>query len=102
MLGEVGQPLLDVLRLGPDAVGDQELVVVGQVHERGEVLAQADRVDDREADLAGRDRGQVAEHQRLQQLDRLVLAGVGRLDQHRALNGERQERRQVEVGRHTT
>ena len=36
----------------------------------------------------------------LEQLDRLVLAGVGRLDQHRALNGEGQEGRQLEVGRH--
>ncbi len=52
VLGQVGQPLLDVGRLGPDAVGDQELVVVAQVHEGGEVLAQADRVDDGEADLA--------------------------------------------------
>ena len=52
VLGEIGQPLLDVLRLGPDPVGDQKLVVIAQVHERGEVLAQADRVDDGEADLA--------------------------------------------------
>ena len=33
VLGQVGQPLLDVLRLGPDAAGDELLVVVGQVHE---------------------------------------------------------------------
>ena len=38
VLGQVGQPLLDVLRLGPDAAGDERLVVVGQVHEGGEVL----------------------------------------------------------------
>ena len=35
---------------------DELLVVVGQVHERGEVLAQADRVDDREPHLARRQR----------------------------------------------
>ena len=100
VLGQVGQPLLDVGRLGPDAAGDQELVVVGQVHEGGEVLAQADGVDDGEADLAGRDRGQEAEHQGLEQGDGLVLAAVGRADEHRALHGERQEGGQVEVGRH--
>ena len=100
VLGEIGQLLLDVLRLGPDAVGDQKLVVIAQMHERGEILAQADRVDDGVADLARRHGGQVAQHERLEQLDRLVLAGVGRLDQERALNGKRQEGRQLEVGRH--
>ena len=64
VLGEIGQPLLDVLRLGPDPVGDQQLVVVAQVHEGGEVLAQADRIDDGEPHLARRNRGQVAQHQR--------------------------------------
>ena len=76
-------------RLGPDPAVDQELAVVGQVHERGEVLAQADRVDDREPDLPGGDRGQVAEHHRLEDLHGLDLARVGRLDQHRPLGGER-------------
>ena len=33
-------------------------------------------------------------------MDRLVLAGVGRLDQHRALNGKRQQGRQLELGWH--
>ena len=64
VLGEIGQPLLDVLRLGPDAVGDQELVVIAQMHERGEVFTQADRIDDRVADLARRHRGEVAQHER--------------------------------------
>ena len=54
VLGQVGEPLLDLLRLGPDPAGDQHLVVVGQVHEGGEVLAQADGVDDREPHLARR------------------------------------------------
>ena len=54
MRRQVGQSLLDVGRLGPDAAADKRLVVVGQVHEGGEVLAQADRVDDGEAHLARR------------------------------------------------
>ena len=96
VLGEIGQPLLDVLRLGPDPVGDQELVVIAQMHERGEIFAQADRIDDGVANLARRHRGEVAEHQRLEQQDRLVFARVGRLDEHRALNGKRQKGRQLE------
>ena len=54
VLGQVGQTLLDVRRVGPDAAGDELLVVVGQVHEGREVLAQPHRIDDREADLARR------------------------------------------------
>ena len=54
MLGQVGQPLLDLHRLGPDAMADQGLVVVGQVHERGEILPEPDGIDDRQPDLAGR------------------------------------------------
>ena len=42
--GDEGQPLVDVLGVGPDAAaGEQLLVVVGQVHEGGEVLAEARR-----------------------------------------------------------
>ena len=41
VLGQVGQPGFDVLRLGPDAVGDQHFVEIGQVHEAGEILAPA-------------------------------------------------------------
>ena len=67
VLGEVGQPLLDVRRLGPDPVGDEQFVIVAQVHEGGEVLAQADRVDDRVPHLARRHRREVAQHQRLEQ-----------------------------------
>ena len=82
VLGQVGQPLLDVGRLGPDPAGDQELVVVGQVHEGGEVLAQADRVDDREADLAGRDRRSGSGASAPGAGDGLVLAAVGGADEH--------------------
>ena len=53
------------------AAADEGLVVVGQVHEAGEALAQAHGVDDREADLAGRHGGQHAEHGGLHRVDRL-------------------------------
>ena len=68
---EVAQPLLDLLRLGPDLVRDEQFVVIGQVHEAGEVLAQAHRVDDREPHLARRNGHQVAQHHRLQHVDAL-------------------------------
>ena len=58
VLGEVGQPLLDVLGVRPDAVGDQELHLVGQVHEPGKALPEANRVDEGEARLSGGNRHQ--------------------------------------------
>ncbi len=39
VLGEVGQPLFDVVRLGPDPAGDELFVEIHQVHECGEILA---------------------------------------------------------------
>ena len=57
--------------VGPDAAGDQLLVVIGQVHEGGEVLAQADRIEDREADLARRHGREHAQHDGLDGLDGL-------------------------------
>ena len=65
VVGQVGQPLLDVAGVGPDAAGHQLLVVIGQVHEGGEVFAQPDRIEDREADFARRHRRQHAQHDRL-------------------------------------
>ena len=53
VLGDVGKTLFDLLRFGPDPAGDEQLVVVGEVHESGEVLAEAEWVDDRESGLAG-------------------------------------------------
>ena len=41
VLVQVGQPLLDLARLRPDAAVDELLLVVGQVHDAGEVLPQA-------------------------------------------------------------
>src|SRR5262249_57556048 len=56
VIGQVGQPLLDVGPLGPDAVGDQQLVIVAQVHEGGEVVAQAGRAAVSVADVTHRAR----------------------------------------------
>ena len=69
VLRQVGQSLLDVVGVGPDAAGDELLVEVGQVHEGGKVLAQAHRVEDRKADLARRHRRQQPQHRGLERLD---------------------------------
>lgn len=55
MFGQVGQALLNVLRLRPGPASDQLLVVVGQVHKGGSVLPQADGVNEGEAQFAGRE-----------------------------------------------
>ena len=65
VLGDIGQTLLDVRRFGPDAAGHQLFVDVGQVHERGEVGAESDGIEDREPDLSRRQRCQEPQHRRL-------------------------------------
>ena len=99
VLGQVGQPLLDVRAVGPDARADQGLVVVGQVHEAGEVLAQPDRVDDREAHPPGRQRGQQPGHDRLQERDGLPRAPADRSDQQRAAMRKGQHGRHAKIAR---
>ena len=65
LLGDVGQLLLDQLRLRPDAAGDEELVVVGEMHETGKLFAEAERIDDGESGLTGRKTRGDAQHHRL-------------------------------------
>ena len=77
MFGEVGQALLDVLRFRPGLAADQGLVVVGEVHEGSDILAQAHGIDESEAQFAGRDGGQQAEQQGLDGLRRLQFALPG-------------------------
>ena len=73
---------------------DQGFVVVGQVHEGGEVLAQADRVDDGEPHLAGRQRREETQHQGLERLHRGRPARPERVQQQAAEAREGQKRRQ--------
>ena len=110
VVGQVGEAGFDLPRLGPDLAGDELLVEVGQVHEGGEVLAQADGVEHGEPDLPGRQPGDEPEHHRLEGFDRPGPAVVPGLQHHRAAVRERQERRdrpgqlgrrgQPRVGRH--
>ena len=95
---QVGQPLLDLAGVGPDLLGDQRRVEVGQVHERAEIAADADRVDDREPHLPRRQAGQQPEHRRLEHRQRRRAALGRRLDQQ---VGTRRER-SAGPGRRTT
>ena len=49
---EDAEAFLDLLPLGPDAVVDQAVLVVGEVHQPAEILAEPDGVDDGEGSLA--------------------------------------------------
>ena len=93
LLGDVGQALLDLLRLGPDSAGDEELVVIGQMHEAGEVLSQSERIDDREPGLAGGGAGSDSQGERLEEGAGDFLLVGRRLHKHRALGGEGDGRR---------
>ena len=86
---QVGQSFLDLSRVGPDLVGHERTVVVGQVHERAEVAADADRVDDRESDLARGKAGQQPEHRRLEDFERGRASLGGRFDQQVGVGGKR-------------
>ena len=76
LLCDVGEPLLDLRGLSPDATVHQQLVVVSQMHETSEVFAETDWIDDRKPGLAGRDACGDPQHHRLHHLRRHVgLAG---------------------------
>src|SRR5439155_18430269 len=72
VLGQIGQPLIDVLRLRPDPISNHRLVEIRQVHEAGEVLAQSHGIDDRETDFAGWHTREKTQHHRLERLHRLI------------------------------
>ena len=81
MLVEAGQALLDLRRLRPDAAVDDLLLVVGQVHNAGEILSEADRVDDGEVQPSGGCGGQEPEDDVVEGADGLVVAGFSSLEQ---------------------
>ena len=86
---QLGQSLLDLARIGPDLVGDEGRIEVGQVHERTEVAADADRIDDREPDHARRQAGQDAKHRGLEHRQRRGSTLGGGLDQEVGRGGKR-------------
>ena len=71
--------------LRPDAAVDVALLVIGQVHQPGKILAEADRIKNREAQLAGRVGGKQPENDVVDRANRLVAARLGRFKKNRAL-----------------
>ena len=63
---EFGEFLLDLGGLGPDAVIDQLLFVVGEVHDAREILAEADGVQNGELHPTGRGDGEQAQDHAVQ------------------------------------
>ena len=51
---QLRQLFLELVGLCPDAAVDVALLVIGQVHEAGEILAEADRIKNGEIQLARR------------------------------------------------
>ena len=51
------EPFLDVGALGPDAVGDEGFLIIRQMHQAGEILAEAHRIDEHKRRPARRMRG---------------------------------------------
>ena len=70
------------------------LVEIGQVHERGEALAQPDRIENREPHFARRHRGEEPQHHRLQHVDRRAAAFFLGGEHHHRMLFERHQRRQ--------
>ena len=86
--GEIDQPLFEVMLFGPDAVGDECFIVISQVHEGGEVVAQPDRIEHGQPGFAGGELGQEAQGQLLQGFDGWLLAGAVCLQEDVATGGE--------------
>jgi hypothetical protein len=96
VLGQVAQADVDVLRIGPDAPADKSFVVVGEVHEAGEILPEADGVDDREPHASRRKRGEQPQHDGLDRAHRFLPAGAVGLDEQRRLTRDGESRREFE------
>ena len=93
VLVQLGELFLELRRLRPDAAVDGGLLVIRQVHQRGEILAEADRIENGEAQLARRRGGQQPENDVVDGRHRLGLAALGRLKKNRAFERIRQRQR---------
>ena len=92
VLGQVGQPLLDVPGLRPDAGTDEPLVVVGQPHKPRERLPEPDRVHHRQPGLARGQRRQHAQHGVADHAQRRVPSVRPRLHEQRRPLGHVEQR----------
>ena len=79
VLVQLNEPLLDVFGLRPDAAIDQAVLVIGQVHEAGEALAEAHGIQDGKHDATGRRNGEQPQHQVVKRSDGQVASRILRL-----------------------
>ena len=70
MLVQLGEALLEVIRLRPDAAIDEAVFVIREVHEAGEALPEIERVEDSEHHAAGRRAREQPQHQIVERSDR--------------------------------
>ncbi len=85
VLIEFGESLLDLVALRPDAAVDEALLVIGEMHEASEVLAEADGINDGEGHLSRRRGGEESEDDVVDGVSDDGGIGVGGLDEERSL-----------------
>ena len=100
VLGDVDEPLLDRTRVGPDALADEQLELVAKMHEGGEALAERDGIEEGEARLRRRDRGQEPREERMHGAQRGAARLGRRLDHEVAAHREAERRGNLEALRH--
>ena len=99
MFVEQGELLFDLRGLRPDAAVDEPLLVIGEVHEAGEILPQLDGINDGERNFSRRRNGEQAEDDGVERGDDFRATGVLGLEQDRAFARERERERQVKAAR---
>ena len=96
---DLGEPVLDLIRLRPNAAVDYRLLVVGDVHEAGEILAEPDGIENGARNLAGRQRREQPENRVVQRAHERGTAALLRFKKQRTLSGKREARRKEELRR---
>ena len=90
---EVGEALLDLRLLRPDAAVDETILEIREVHDAGEVLSEADRIKNRECESSRRCAGEQAQDEIVERADDLLVAGGFCLEQNGCLLRHRQKQR---------
>jgi hypothetical protein len=97
MCTEVGELLLDLGWLRPDAAVDEIFLKIRQVHYSGEVLTEAHGIDDRKLEFSRRRRGEQAQQHLVERCRRRIGARPPGFEQQRTGAGIGQHQRQSEL-----
>ena len=95
MFVEVGEALLDLRLLRPDAAVDEAILEIREVHDASEILTKANRINDCESEATGRRAGEQAQDKIVERADDLLVAGGFRLEQNGRLLRYRQQQRHI-------